>query len=51
MVVLVANVVATVGGIALIAGLIWAASRGNGEREAEQAARDYFTQHGRWPED
>jgi hypothetical protein len=51
MVVAVANIVAVIGGIALIGGLLWAATRGNGEREAEQAARDYFTQHGRWPDD
>ena len=51
MVVAIANGVAVLGGVALIAGLLWAAMQGNGERETEQAARDYFTEHGHWPED
>ncbi len=51
MVVAVANLVAAIGGIGLIAGLVWAAKHGNGDRESEEAAREYFTQHGHWPED
>ena len=26
-------------------------ARGESERHQEQAARDYFTQHGRWPDE
>jgi len=26
-------------------------SRGDEEREAESAARDYYSEHGRWPDD
>jgi hypothetical protein len=51
MVVAVANIVAVVGGIGLIGGLIWAASHGNGDREAEAEARDYFSAHGHWPDE
>jgi hypothetical protein len=51
MVVGVANIVATLGGIILIAGLIWAARNGNGDRDEEQAARDFFTEHGYWPDE
>jgi hypothetical protein len=51
MVVAVANVVAVLGGLGLIGGLIWAAKHGNGDREAEAEARDYFTRHGHWPDD
>jgi hypothetical protein len=47
----IATIVATVGGFGLIAGLVYAAKVGNGDREAEEAARVYFDQHGRWPDD
>jgi hypothetical protein len=47
----IATIIATIGGVALIAGLLYAAKSGNGDREAEEAARVYFTQHGRWPDD
>ncbi len=51
MVVAIANIIAVLGGLLLIAGLVWAAKRGNGDREAEAAAREYFSAHGRWPDD
>lgn len=51
MVVAISNAIAVVGGIALIGGLLWAARAGNGEREAEEAAREYFSRHGRWPDE
>jgi hypothetical protein len=47
----IATIIATIGGIGLIFGLMYAARTGNGEREAEEAARAYFSQHGRWPDD
>ena len=47
----VATIIATVGGFVLIGGLIWAAMVGNGDREAEEAARVYFDTHGRWPDE
>ncbi len=51
MVTAISNVIAALGGIGLIGGLIWAAKRGNGDREAEYAARDYYSEHGRWPDE
>jgi hypothetical protein len=51
MVVAITNIIAAVGGIGLIAGLIWAAKHGNGDREAEEAARDFFSEHGYWPDE
>jgi hypothetical protein len=30
---------------------MYAAHAGNGDREAEEAARVYFAEHGRWPDD
>ena len=47
----VAGVVALLGSVAGVAGLIWVAARGHGEREAEDSARAYFDAHGHWPED
>ena len=47
----IATIIATIGGIGLIIGLVYAAKAGNGDREAEEAARDYFTEHGHWPDE
>ena len=38
-------------GFAAIGVLIWFASRGDPEREAEEAARLYFDTYGRWPDE
>jgi len=38
-------------GFAAVGALIWYASRGDPEREAEEAARSYYDAHGRWPDD
>ena len=40
-----------VGGIAGIGLLLWASRTGPGERDAEDAARDFYTEHGRWPDE
>jgi hypothetical protein len=47
----IATVIATIGGFVLIGGLVWAARAGNGEREAEEAARDFYSAHGHWPDE
>jgi hypothetical protein len=40
-----------VGGIAGIGVLVWAAKNGPADRHAEDAARDFYTEHGRWPDE
>jgi hypothetical protein len=45
------GVVALVGSIAGVAALIWIMTRGHGERDDEDAARAYFEEHGRWPDE
>jgi len=40
--------VASVGSIAL---LIYLQARGRTDREEEDAARDFFDRHGRWPDE
>ncbi len=47
----VATIIATIGGVGLIVFLLWAAKSGNGERDAEEAARDFFSEHGHWPDE
>lgn len=51
MAVAIANVIAALGGLGLIVGLVWAAKVGNGDREAEAAARDFYSEHGHWPDE
>ena len=40
-----------IGGVAGIALLVWAARSGPVERDAEDAARDFYSEHGRWPDE
>ncbi|HVL96522.1 MAG TPA: hypothetical protein VM266_11745 [Solirubrobacteraceae bacterium] len=51
MVVAISNIVAGLGGIGLIVALIWIARSGHHDREAEEAARRYFDEHGHWPDE
>jgi hypothetical protein len=39
------------GGAASIFVLVWFAARGHAERDAEDAAREHYDAHGRWPDD
>jgi hypothetical protein len=45
------SVIALIGSIVGVVWLVWIASRGDREREAEDEAREYFSAHGRWPDD
>jgi len=40
-----------VGGAASILVLAWFAARGHRDRDEEDAAREYYDVHGRWPDD
>ena len=46
-----ATIIATIGGVGLIVFLVWAAKTGHGERDDEEAARDFFSAHGHWPDE
>jgi hypothetical protein len=39
------------GGAVSIFVLVWFAGHGHAERDAEDAAREYYDAHGRWPDD
>jgi hypothetical protein len=43
--------VAIVGTVGSVAFLLWLQAKGSPEREAEEAARDYFDRHGHWPDE
>jgi hypothetical protein len=45
------SIVALVGSIAGVLAIIWVEAKGDPEREAEVAARDYFSAHGHWPDE
>ena len=45
------SIVALLGSVAGVAGLIWVAARGHRDREDEDSARAYFDVHGRWPDE
>ena len=51
MFVAISNIVAGIAGVGLIAGLVWIARNGHADRDAEEAARAYFDEHGRWPDE
>jgi hypothetical protein len=40
-----------IGGIAGVGLLVWASRTGPADRDAEDAARDYYDEHGRWPDE
>jgi uncharacterized membrane protein YdjX (TVP38/TMEM64 family) len=45
------SVIGVVGGAAAIFVLAHYAGAGHADRDAEDAAREYFDEHGRWPDD
>ena len=47
----IATIIATAGGIGLIVALVAIARSGTGDRDDEDAARDFFSEHGHWPDE
>lgn len=45
------NLVGAIAGFVGVGWLIWFASRGDPEREQEEAARAFYDRHGRWPDE
>jgi hypothetical protein len=45
------GVTGVVGGTASIFVLVWFAARGHRDRDDEDAARDFYDVHGRWPDE
>ena len=40
-----------IGGIAGVGLLLWASRTGPADRAAEDAAREFYAEHGRWPDE
>lgn len=45
------SVVGILGGAAGIGALVWAARDGHSDRDDEDAAREFYDAHGRWPDE
>lgn len=45
------SVIGVVGGAVGIVVLLWAARTGRADRDDEDAARDFYDAHGRWPDE
>jgi hypothetical protein len=50
---IVLTVLTAIGTVAVVAWLIWIIAHGSGEddRRAEEAAREHYDRHGRWPDE
>ncbi|HWM12532.1 MAG TPA: hypothetical protein VNO82_24440 [Solirubrobacteraceae bacterium] len=45
------SIIAILGGILLIVVILWALATGRDDRDHEEAAREYYDEHGRWPDE
>ncbi len=45
------SALAVVGSLAAVGWLIWIGATGDSARDEEEAAREFFDRHGRWPDE
>jgi type II secretory pathway pseudopilin PulG len=45
------SVIAVIGALALIVLLLWSLATGRDDRDKEEEARNYFDEHGHWPDE
>jgi hypothetical protein len=45
------SVIGVIGGIALIVFILWSLATGREDRDREEAARRFYDEHGRWPDE
>jgi hypothetical protein len=45
------SAIAVVGGVGTVAVILWFLVTGRNDRDEEEAARRYFDEHGRWPDE
>jgi hypothetical protein len=45
------SIIGVAGAILLIVVILWALATGRGDRDREEAARQFFDEHGRWPDE
>ena len=45
------SIIGVAGAILLIVVVLWALATGRHDRDDEEAAREFFDEHGRWPDE
>jgi nitrogen fixation-related uncharacterized protein len=45
------SIIAVAGAIVLIVVILWSLATGRDDRDREEAARVFFDEHGRWPDE
>ncbi len=45
------SIIAVVGGILMVVVILYFLLTGHGDRDKEEAAREYFDEHGYWPDE
>jgi hypothetical protein len=45
------SVIGVIGGLLMIAVILWFLVTGHGDRDREEAARQFYDEHGRWPDE
>ena len=48
---LVWSIIGVIGGILMIAVILWFLATVRGDRDREEAARRFYDEHGRWPDE
>lgn len=45
------SVIAVIGGLLMVAVILWFLVTGKGDRDRDEEARRFYDQHGRWPDE
>jgi hypothetical protein len=45
------SVIGVIGGLLMIGVILWFLATGRGDRDKEEAARRFYDEHGRWPDE
>jgi len=45
------SIIAVLGAIVLVVVILWSLLTGRDDRDHEEAAREYFDEHGHWPDE
>jgi hypothetical protein len=48
---LVWSIIGVIGGVLLIAFILWSLATGRNDRDREEAARRFYDEHGHWPDE
>jgi hypothetical protein len=45
------SIIGVIGGLLMVAVILWFLVTGRGDRDEEEAARRFYDEHGRWPDE